>query len=158
MGSPPGLAVPRGGRRGRCGARGAPRRDRRRRLAPRQRRGGRDRGPRRRRPLPDAHGAGGAGERPFIVWLGSDRAAAELSALNADRRATLPSSAYAANDASPPPIRNAEAGNLALQLLGLPPIPGSVANARQDLVLAEPAAGAAGGSRGNGSPQDGGTR
>lgn len=95
---------------------------------------------------------------PFIVWLGSDRAAAELSALNADRRATLPSSAYAANDASPPPIRNAEAGNLALQLLGLPPIPGSVANARQDLVLAEPAAGAAGGSRGNGSPQGGGAR
>ena len=80
---------------------------------------------------------------PFIVWLGSDGPATELSALNADRRAVVPASQYVDNTMSPQPIRNAEAGNLALQLLGLPAIPGSVANAKQDLLLvAAPATGA----------------
>ena len=76
---------------------------------------------------------------PFLVWLGEDRAPAELAALNADRRAVAPATKYLGDDASPAPIRNAEAGNLALQLLGMPAIPGSVANARQDLLLQEPA-------------------
>jgi hypothetical protein len=80
---------------------------------------------------------------PFIVWLGSDGPSTELSALNADRRAVVPSSQYVDNTMSPQPIRNAEAGNLALQLLGLPAIPGSVANAKQDLrLVAAPATGA----------------
>lgn len=83
---------------------------------------------------------------PFAVWLGRDQPAAELAALNADRRAVLARETLAGNDLSPQPIRNAEAGNVALQLMGLPPIPGSVANARQDLLLAEPA-GTAGGQR-----------
>lgn len=77
---------------------------------------------------------------PFAVWLGRDMPPAELTALNADRRAVLPRQTMAGNELSPQPIRNAEAGNAALQLLGLPAIPGSVANARQDLVLTEPAA------------------
>lgn len=77
---------------------------------------------------------------PFAVWLGRDLPPAELVALNADRRAVLARDAVAGNDLTPQPIRNAEAGNVALQLLGLPAIPGSVANARQDLLLAEPAA------------------
>jgi hypothetical protein len=76
---------------------------------------------------------------PFLVWLGEDRAPAELAALNADRRAVAPATQYLGDDASPAPIRNAEAGNLALSLLGMPAIPGSVANAKQDLLLQEPA-------------------
>ena len=74
---------------------------------------------------------------PFLVWLGGDGPAAELAALNADRRAVLARDVHAANDLSPQPIRNADAGNLALQLMGLPAIPGSVHNARLDLRLAE---------------------
>ena len=74
---------------------------------------------------------------PFAVWLGADGTPAELAALNADRRAIAPADSHVGNDAAPQPIRNAEAGNLALQLMGMPAIPGSVANARQDLLLAE---------------------
>lgn len=76
---------------------------------------------------------------PFLVWLGEDGAPSELAALNADRRAVAPATQYLGDDASPAPIRNAEAGNLALSLLGMPAIPGSVANAKQDLLLQEPA-------------------
>ena len=75
---------------------------------------------------------------PFVVWLGADAAPTELTAANADRRAIVPADRYVPTDAPKQPIRNAEAGNLALQLMGLPPIPGSVANAKQDLLLAEP--------------------
>jgi predicted AlkP superfamily pyrophosphatase or phosphodiesterase len=73
---------------------------------------------------------------PFAVWLGQDGAPEELVALNADRRAVVPASEHVPLEAVPPPIRSAEAGNLALQLMGLPAIPGSSANAAQDLRLA----------------------
>ena len=72
---------------------------------------------------------------PLAVWLGADGPSVELAAANADTRTVLPADRHAGNDITPPPIRTAEAGNVALQLLGLPPIPGSVANARQDLRL-----------------------
>jgi hypothetical protein len=52
----------------------------------------------------------------------------------------VPSTAYVDNESVPQPIRSAEVGNIAMQLLGLPAIPGSVANAKQDLLLAEPEA------------------
>ena len=77
---------------------------------------------------------------PLLIWLGADTAPAELVALNSDRRAVLPASEYVGNDTIPRPIRNAEVGNVAMQLLGLPAIPGSVANAKQDLQLIAPAA------------------
>jgi predicted AlkP superfamily pyrophosphatase or phosphodiesterase len=77
---------------------------------------------------------------PLLIWLGSDTAATELIALNSDRRAVVPSTTYVGDDSVPQPIRTAEVGNLALQLLGLPAIPGSVANAQQDLLLIEPPA------------------
>jgi hypothetical protein len=70
---------------------------------------------------------------PFIIWLGADTSPSELVALNSDRRAVLPASEHIGTDAVMQPIRSAESGNVALQLLGLPPVPGSVFNAKQDL-------------------------
>ena len=69
---------------------------------------------------------------PFLVWLGQDGEARDLYDLNTTvRRKPAPTERFAAD--APPPIRNADAGNLALGLLGLPAIPGSTANASQDL-------------------------
>ena len=70
---------------------------------------------------------------PFAAWLGQDGTPEDLVA---HRRAVVAAQEHVPLEASPPPIRSAEAGNLALQLLRLPPIPGSSANAAQDLRLA----------------------
>ena len=81
---------------------------------------------------------------PFLVWLGQDGDAADLYQMNRDTRRMPGASERFAADA-PPPIRNAELGNVALSVLGLPAIPGSTANASQDLkVRAVPAAANAG--------------
>ncbi|MCA9525953.1 MAG: alkaline phosphatase family protein, partial [Myxococcales bacterium] len=61
---------------------------------------------------------------PFLVVGPGISRGADLYALNADHRAD-PGIARAAED-EPPPIRNCEAGNLALSLLQLPAVPGSV--------------------------------
>lgn len=60
---------------------------------------------------------------PFLVYGPGVRAGADLYALNPGLRQHPGDSR--AHEADPPPIRNCEAGNLALSLLNLPPIPGS---------------------------------
>lgn len=70
---------------------------------------------------------------PFLVWLGHDTPTQDLAALNRDTRAQPALDEHVDGDAPLQPIRNMEAGNLALQLLGLPPIPGSTCNAAQNL-------------------------
>jgi len=77
---------------------------------------------------------------PFAVWMGADREPQELVALNADRRALVAATEWVGPEATPQPIRSADAGNLCLQLLGMPAIPGSTFNAAQDLVV-DPAPG-----------------
>jgi len=74
---------------------------------------------------------------PFFVWCPGVAAGADLYALNASNRkvaSTYPMTTYTGLQ----PIRNAEANNLALQLLGLGPIPGSTFNYAQDLKVTLP--------------------
>jgi hypothetical protein len=74
---------------------------------------------------------------PFYVWGPGVTAGADLYALNAGRRqvaSSYPMTTYEGMQ----PIRNAEASNLALDLLGLGAIPGSVFNSAQNLVVPEP--------------------
>jgi hypothetical protein len=69
---------------------------------------------------------------PFFVWGPGVAAGVDLYALNAGKRqmsSSYPMTTYSGMQ----PIRNAEANNLALQLLGLGPIPGSTFNSGQDL-------------------------
>lgn len=68
---------------------------------------------------------------PFIVWE-SGNAATNLYALNLKTRQD-PGVSRPGYDLPLQPIRNGEAGNLALRILGLPPIPGSTINVKQDL-------------------------
>jgi hypothetical protein len=70
---------------------------------------------------------------PFFAWGSGVARGADLYALNPDRAA--PGTARPGYEATPPPIRNAEAGNLVADLLELPPIPGSRINADQSLDL-----------------------
>lgn len=69
---------------------------------------------------------------PFYVWGAAATAGADIYALN---RATRPQPGPSAN---PPytggqPVRNGDAANLALCLLGLGPVPGSMVGTAQDL-------------------------
>ena len=71
---------------------------------------------------------------PFYVWGPGVPAGADLYALNAGKRqvaASYPMTTYTGMQ----PIRNAEAANLALNLLGLGAIPGSTINSAQDLLV-----------------------
>lgn len=71
---------------------------------------------------------------PFYVWGAGVPAGGDLYAMNPGSR-TAPGP-----DANPPytgpqPIRNGEAANLALGLLGLGPVPGSTIDCAQDMVV-----------------------
>ena len=74
---------------------------------------------------------------PFLVWGPGVTAGAELYSLNSQSRLDP-------GDGHPPysdplqPIRNGDAANLELGLLGLPAIPGSTIDAAQDLAVPEP--------------------
>jgi len=74
---------------------------------------------------------------PFFVWGPGVTAGADLYTLNTGLRkvaTSYPMTTYAGDQ----PIRNAEASNLALDLLGLGPIPYSSFNYSQNLVVPEP--------------------
>jgi hypothetical protein len=72
---------------------------------------------------------------PFLVWTGDGAPGGDLYALNAGVRRDPGITSPRLSDAGLPPIRNGEAGNLLLSLLGLPPVPGSVFDAREDLKI-----------------------
>lgn len=61
-------------------------------------------------------------------------AGSDFYALNTASR-TDPGRGRPDYNAASQPIRNGDSGNLALSLLGLPPVPGSSSNAAQDLVV-----------------------
>ena len=70
---------------------------------------------------------------PFMVWVGDGLPSKDLYAINVVSR-TNPGTTRPLDAPEPnQPIRNADAGNLALDLLGLPAIPNSLVNAGLDL-------------------------
>ena len=71
---------------------------------------------------------------PFYVWGPGATGGADLYALNPTTRAN-PGTARPGYDTAPQPVRNGEAGNVSLKLLGLGPIPGSTIGAAQDLAV-----------------------
>lgn len=71
---------------------------------------------------------------PFLVWGADVAKGADLYTLNPQSRKD-PGSAQIPYEAEAQPIRNGDAANLALSLLGLPTIENSTINALQDLLV-----------------------
>ena len=74
---------------------------------------------------------------PFYVWGPGVLAGADLYSLNAGVRLD-PNTGRPLYSAPVQPIRNGEVANLALDLLGLGPVPGSTLNFAQNLTVPEP--------------------
>jgi len=70
---------------------------------------------------------------PFYVWGPGVTPGADLYALNPPSRRSDPGTSRPTYSASVQPIRNGEAANVALKLLGLSAVPGSTINSAQDL-------------------------
>ncbi len=70
---------------------------------------------------------------PFLVWTGGASEGAELYRVSQTTRADPGIGRPMRDSSGLPPIRNGDAANLVLDLLGMPPIPGSQINATQDL-------------------------
>ena len=74
---------------------------------------------------------------PLYVWGADIHAAGDLYALNSASRLD-PGTGRPLTSAAIQPVRNGDAGNLALDLLGLPSIPDSFFNVAQDLNVTDP--------------------
>ncbi len=94
-------------------------------------------------PLENHHGLGHLWTNyviPFALWTGDARWTGPLYDLAGDARRDPGLWDPRPDAEAPPPIRNAEAANLALALLGLPPVPGSTVGAHRPLLAVPTAA------------------